>query len=222
MFISIALKLTIGLAALIVVVRLVGKKALSEITPFDIIYALVLGGILEESIYDDQVRVLHVLFALALWAGLIYIIEVLLQKRDTATRKIKGKPSVLVYQGRLNLQEIEENHIEMEQLRNMMREQNCFSLREVEHMVLEADGQHTLKKKQDAESSFSFLVIDEGKLELDTLASMDKDESWLEEELRKAGLPAAENIVYGEWSEEAGLYCQAYEDCIHQRITIDG
>ena len=50
MFVGIAMKLFFGFIALAIVMRIVGKKALSEVTPYDIIYSFVLGGIVEESI----------------------------------------------------------------------------------------------------------------------------------------------------------------------------
>lgn len=90
MYISIALKLIIGLAALLIVTRVLGKKEMSQITPFDFIYALMLGGILEEGIYDDKVSILHILFTLALWAILIYIKEV-----EYALLETSGTLSVL-------------------------------------------------------------------------------------------------------------------------------
>ena len=54
-YIEIASKLFFGLLALLVVTRLLGKKEMSQLTPFDFIYSIVLGGILEESIYDNKV-----------------------------------------------------------------------------------------------------------------------------------------------------------------------
>lgn len=40
------------------------KKTISELTPFDILYVIILGAIIEEAIYDDKVSVLHVIFRL--------------------------------------------------------------------------------------------------------------------------------------------------------------
>ncbi|UJF26486.1 hypothetical protein [Planococcus sp. 107-1] len=66
-YVDIGSKLFFGLIALLVVTRLLGKKEMSQLTPFDFIYSIVLGGILEESIYDDKVSGLHVWFAVAVW-----------------------------------------------------------------------------------------------------------------------------------------------------------
>ena len=46
-YLIIGMKLIIGLIALMVVIRLLGKKHLAEMTPYDIIYLIVFGGILE-------------------------------------------------------------------------------------------------------------------------------------------------------------------------------
>lgn len=44
MVFSITMKLVFGLIGLLLVVRLFGKKSMSEVTPFDLVYTLVLGG----------------------------------------------------------------------------------------------------------------------------------------------------------------------------------
>lgn len=85
MYVQIASKLIVGLISLLIVIRLLGKKTLSEITPFDLIYTLVLGGILEEALYDDKIHVGHFLFAVILWGIMIYLIETVVQKNDKAS-----------------------------------------------------------------------------------------------------------------------------------------
>lgn len=42
---SITIKIVVGLLALLVVIRLLGKKELSQLTPFDFVYLLILGGL---------------------------------------------------------------------------------------------------------------------------------------------------------------------------------
>ncbi|MEG0474582.1 MAG: hypothetical protein RR548_02655 [Carnobacterium sp.] len=54
MYGSIVLKVAFGLVGLLLFTRLLGKKSMSDITPFDLIYTLVLGGLLEETIYDER------------------------------------------------------------------------------------------------------------------------------------------------------------------------
>lgn len=221
MFMSIGVKLIAGLIGLLIVMRTLGKKALSEITPFDLIYTLVLGGILEESIYDDAVHVGHILFALLIWGILIYILEVFVQRSDQVNRVVKGKPSVLILDGKINLAELEKNHMEMEQLRALLRSQNCFSMKEAKHAILETGGEISVMRKEDAGSELSVLLIDEGHIEKRTLESIGKDKKWLLEELTKETKEKVEDIIYAEWTKESGLYTISYSETLRHKALID-
>lgn len=195
---------------------------MSEITPFDLIYTLVLGGILEESIYDDAVHAGHILFALTVWGVLIYCIEVFVQKNDDINHVVKGKPSVLIHDGQLNVEELEKNHMEMEQLRALLRSKDCFSLEEARYAILETGGEVSVMKNTDVESVLTILLIDEGHVEKKALKSIGKDKTWLLEELSDRGHPDPEKIIYAEWSQEKGLYVVPYSGITHQSLYIDG
>ncbi|MBM6613342.1 DUF421 domain-containing protein [Desemzia sp. RIT804] len=222
MFVSIGIKLIVGLMGLLLVMRILGKKTMSEITPFDLVYTLVLGGILEESLYDDAIHIGHILFALLIWGILIYCIEVFVQKNDKANQLVKGKPSVLVNDGKLNVQELEKNHMEMEQLRALLRNQDCFSLKEAKHVILETGGEVSVMKNTEVESVLTILLIDEGQVEINSLRSIGKDESWLREKLTKEGYDNPKKIIYGEWSKESGFYIVPYPEEPSLGIKIDG
>lgn len=222
MFSMVAVKLVIGLIGLLVVVRLIGKKSLSEITPFDLIYTLVLGGIVEESLYDDAVHIGHLIFALALWALMIYLIEVFVQRNEKVNKWLKGEPAVLIRDGVLNLEEIETNQIEMEQLRAMLRQTECFSLENAKHAVLENAGQVSVLKESEDDKVLTILLVDMGHIQKKVMESHELEESWLMENLEKRGYTSLEDIVYAEWSEEKGFYILTHADTTNRDYRIDG
>lgn len=222
MFTLIAIKLTLGFVGILITMRIIGKKALSELTPFDIIYSFLLGGILEEAIYDDRIQLVHIFFALGLWGIIIFISEILLQRSEKLTRYLKGYSSVLIYENELNIDQIRNNHIEMEQLRSILREKGCFSLKQVKYVVMEPNGKVSVIKNEDVPSVFTYLLVDEGVVEVRSLKSLGKDKKWLQKNLLDLGYPDIEKLVYVEWSKQEGFYCKTYENCIHEKINIDG
>lgn len=224
-YLDIGGKLFFGLIALLVMTRILGKKELSQLTPFDFIYSIVLGGILEESIYDDKVSLLQVWFAVAVWGGLLYIIEKLSKKYDKIRILLKGESSILVKDGKLNVNELNKNHLEMEQLRVMLRKQGVFSLREVKDLYLEPGGSISLKKyaKLDTikpkmlnmspeDEPMNFLLIDEGKINESILDYLVKSKEWLFEELEKEGYSNTQDILYAEWSKSEGFFIKTYSE----------
>ena len=72
---------------------------------------------------------------------MIYGIERIVQRNEKVNRWVKGEPSVLIKDGVINMTELTNNHIEMEQLRAILRQQECFSLENAKHVILENAGQ---------------------------------------------------------------------------------
>ncbi|MBZ5200076.1 DUF421 domain-containing protein [Planomicrobium chinense] len=222
-YVDIGIKLVFGLVALLVVTRLLGKKEMSQLTPFDFIYSIVLGGILEESIYDDKVSGLHVWFAAAVWGIMLYGIEKLSKKYDKIRVMLKGDASILIQDGEFMVEELNKNHLEMEQLRTMLREHGVFSLREVRDLYLEPGGTVSLRKYAEKDSvtpemigikpkddSLTFLFVDEGEMNEGILKYAGKSKEWLYQELEKEGFSDIEKILYAEWSKTDGFFIKTY------------
>lgn len=223
MYVDLFLKLVIGFGVLLTVIRLLGKKELAQLTPYDFVYTLVLGGILEESLFDDKVKVTHFLFGITLWAVLIYVIEKATKRWNLVRVLLKGKTVKLISNGELDMHAFDKNHLEMEQLRSALRKQGVFSLREVRDMFLEPSGNLTINKYKNydvvtngdltegaKDEEPTVLLIDEGVVKEDVLNFAGKDRAWLMDELRKKGLPDPEEIAYGEWSDSEGLFIKTY------------
>lgn len=221
MYISIAVKILVGSIGIFVLIRIIGKKAISEVTPFDLLYVLILGALVEEAIYDDQVSIFHVLFAIIIWGVFVYIVEKILEKTEFLSSKIQGEPSVLIDKGRLNLKELKRNHFDMEQLRVMLRSKDCYSIDEAYYAILEVSGGLTVITKETMAMP-TYLLIEDGNIKPKTLHGINKTEDWLRSELAKMGQRDLENIIYCEWNaNEEKLVFDTYENTIDETIYID-
>lgn len=221
MYIGISSKLITGAIGIFILLRIMGKKTMSELTPFDLIYILLLGAVVEEAIYDDKVNVLHVLFAIMLWGLFVYAIEKALQHTDKFSTFIEGEPAILIEKGRLNLKELDANFFDIEQLRSMLRQNNVYSIADVYYAILEVNGNLTVITKDEA-VVLSALLIEFGTIQENTLNYIMKDELWLRTELSKQGHNDLREIVYCEWLESSKeLKIETYDNMIHKKIYID-
>ncbi|MBD7983277.1 DUF421 domain-containing protein [Sporosarcina sp. Sa2YVA2] len=223
------IKLLIGLIAFMIVLRLLGKKHLSEMTPYDIVYLIMFGGILEESLYDSKISVWMFLFSLAVWVLAIFCIEKLVYRFDLLRVVIKGEADQIISDGLINEKLFKKNQLEMEQLRTMLRQQGIFSLREVRDMYIEPGGQISIntyakyKAVQNGDLNIdkeeeepSVLLIDEGEIKQEVLHAIRKTEAWLLKELSALGYDSYKEIIYCEWSETEGFFVKGYEDTLYE------
>ncbi|KIL75026.1 DUF421 domain-containing protein [Bacillus badius] len=225
MYLDITLKIVVGLVTLLLVIRLLGKKELSQMTPFDLIYLILLGSFLEEAMFDQKISILQVLYAVALWGMLIYFIEKMVMKSEWLKKLLKGEASDLVVNGKVSIRELKKNHMEMEQLRTLLRSQGYFSLHDVEQATLETNGTLSVLPKAEgapvtpamlnitaSENQPTYLLIDEGKVDGDELKRAGKSKEWLRSELKKEGVVCADSIFYAEWSGNKGFYIVPYKE----------
>ncbi|QTD41977.1 DUF421 domain-containing protein [Sporosarcina sp. Te-1] len=212
-------KLVIGLIAFMIVIRTLGKKHLAEMTPYDMIYLLMFGGILEETLYNPKISIWQFLFSLGVWVAAIYVIEKLVTKSNKVRILLKGEPDHLIVDGEINLKLMKKNQMEMEQLRTMLRQQGIFSLREVKDLFLEPGGDISINQYgkykpvtcadlhiDKEEESPSVLLIDEGQIQYEVLHAIGKTEQWLRDEMEKESCSNPQEIIYCEWSKTDGFY----------------
>lgn len=200
---------------------------MSQVTPFDFVYALILGGTVEETIYHSDHTIPQMIFSITVWGLLIYTVEKLTQKVDWLRAPLKGNAQVLIKDGKISIKELERANLELEQLRSLLRQKDVFSLREVKYVFLETNGEISVlkypepsqvgedgKKAEVKEMEPAILVIDEGKIHDHNLKAVEKDKDWLLENLEKEGITEIEDIYYAEWSASHGFFIKTYDHCI--------
>lgn len=225
MYLDIVVKLVIGYFALILVTRVLGKKEMSQLTSYDIVFAILLGGMIEETLYDDKISILHFLFGISVWTLLSYVMGKLAEKSERVRVLLNGKVSVLVREGKIDHKEMKKNQLEMEQLRALLRTKGIFSMKEVRYVFMETGGQISVMKNTAADpvtpeqlnievkdEEPSYMLVDEGRIEQSELENAGKDEMWIKEELNKEGISKIEDIYFAEWTPESGFYIKLYDE----------
>ncbi|MEH7884616.1 DUF421 domain-containing protein [Bacillus sp. JJ1609] len=217
-----AVKLAFGLAALVIVTRLLGKKEMSQVTPFDFVYAIVLGGLVEENLFKKSPSsILEMLFGIAVWALLIFIVDKTTQKSDKLKPILKGTAKHLIKDGKILIKNLEEAELEMEQLSSLLRLKGVFSIKDVKEVILETSGDISVLLKAGVQPvtyegldikppkmEIPHFIVDEGKPVRKGLEKLGKDENWLYRTLKEYGVNDISKIYFAEWSETEGFYIQ--------------
>ena len=136
MYLSIAVKLLIGMLGLILFLRISGKTQMAQLTPLDSVNSFVLGALVGGGIYNPDTPVWYLLFAFAIWTAVNVALRYMMRFRRLR-RAIKGDPVMIVRDGRLVLSAFRRNGLEMEQFRTMLRENGVFSMFDVDDVRFE-------------------------------------------------------------------------------------
>ncbi|MDQ0268700.1 YetF domain-containing protein [Cytobacillus purgationiresistens] len=222
-YFHIALVLIVGFAALFLMTKLLGKSQISQITPFDFISAIVLGELVGNALYDENTGMGQMLFSVALWTILIYTTETITQKFRKTRRFLEGEPSYVIKKGKINYNELKKNHMDLNQLQELLRVKGIFSIRECEYALLETNGTISALKKaphaiptiEDLQLKYPKIILPvnlilDGEILIDNLRSIGWDEPYLFSELEKKGISNKEDVLYADWKKGEGLHVQTY------------
>ena len=141
----------VGLCAyvgLVVLLRVYGKRSLSQFSAFDFVVTVALGSTLATILLSQDVVLAEGILAFGLLLSLQFVVTWLSVRIRIVRRLVKSEPR-LVYYGRSFLQDamLDERLTEGE-LRSAVRGQGISDLEEVEAIVLETDGKMTVMTKK--------------------------------------------------------------------------
>lgn len=219
---QITLELFVGLIALLASTKILGKTQISQVTPFDFISAIVLGELVGNAIYDPDVRVFSIIYAVILWTLFIYLILKVTQKFRSTRQLFEGNPSIVIRNGYIDRKELGANKMDINELQQMLRQQkDIFSLREVEFAILEPNGKiSAIKKPKYANPTIEDLhikqkavylpisLISDGQVDKENLKKAGFDEDWLLKQILKKNINRFEDVLFADWVEDQGFFCQ--------------
>ncbi|OLO42648.1 hypothetical protein BTR23_01150 [Alkalihalophilus pseudofirmus] len=222
-FFYLTTELIVGFFALLVITKVLGKTQITQLTPFDFISALVLGELVGNAIYDKEIGVPYVLYAVFIWGTLIYSVEWLTQKFKATRSILEGNPAIVIREGKIDYQQLKKNHLDINQLQHLLREKDVFSVREVAYGILEANGSVSILKKSNydlpnkQELNLSpqkiylpvTLILD-GEILYNNLKASGYNLTWLKQQLSSHGVTDEKDVLFAEWLEGDSLYINTY------------
>ena len=140
---DIARVLLVGSAAyatLIVVLRLSGKRTLSQLNAFDFVVTVAIGSTLATILLSSDVSWSEGLAALALLVGLQFVVALVSSRWPRARSLVSTKPVVLVRDGELQHTAIARNRLTETEVEQAVRSSGSGDLATIAAVVLETNG----------------------------------------------------------------------------------
>ena len=195
-YIDIAIKLALGLLSLVFVINVSGKGNLAPASASDQVQNYVLGGIIGGVIYNPSISILQFINILLIW-----VILVLTQKwLKTNNMFLKnGEPTTVIKRGKINVEATRKSGLSANDLAFKLRSQGIYSIKNVKRAVIEQNGQLIVVLAGDKNPKYP--IITDGKVQINSLESMDKTEEWLMSTLKEMGYKDIKNIFLAEYDK---------------------
>ncbi len=218
-YLRILVEILFGFLALFLLTKFLGKTQITQITAFDFISALVLGELVGNALYDNEIGILKVGFSVIVWGVLIYTTEIITEKFKGTRALLEGKPSLIIHKGKINREALKQCNLDINQMQHLLRAKDVFSIQDVEYAVLETDGTVSVMKKPAQQNAtkadlniplkpvpLPMTLISDGEILKDNLKETGYDESWLTQQLKFQEINEVNQVLYAEYKEGEQLF----------------
>ncbi len=134
-------------AFIVMVMRVIGRRELSSMTPFDLVLLIVVGDAIQQGLTQDDYSVTGAVLAVATIASLQVFASYLSFRSKRARRVLEGDPIVLVDHGQIVERNLRRERMTADDIAEEMRQQQIASIDDVDWAIVEANGSISFIKK---------------------------------------------------------------------------
>ncbi len=200
-YLNVFLKLVIGVAYAVAVMKISGKSNLAPMSPIDQIQNYILGGIIGGVLYSRSITVLDFVFVMTSWALISLSVNFLRKKNNWFRKTLDGSTITVIEDGAIVRSGVEKAKINLSDLYLKLRLQGIVDIPSISHAQLEQNGQLVVITKEESQKFPILLVVDKV-IYTENLKQIGRDESYIEEIMNQHKIASLDDIATIEYYEE--------------------
>jgi|SRR6476659_5516126 uncharacterized membrane protein YcaP (DUF421 family) len=138
---DIALRATFAFFFVFLITRVVGRRELGSLEPFDLILLIVLGDLIQQGITQSDYSVTGLVVAVTTMALLTVLVSYVSYRFPRLRPVLEGEPVVIIHDGRPVERNLERERLTLDEVMAEARLQQIASLDGIKWAVLETSGQ---------------------------------------------------------------------------------
>ena len=193
----------------LLVMRLMGKREIGQLQPFELVIAIMIADLAATPIANSGIPLTNGIIPILGLLVMDLIISVANMKSLKVRQFISGKPSILIYRGKIDEKTLRKERFTINELQERLRDNNILNLGDVEYAILETSGQINVIQKPSKRNTIpedfgiepeyegiSYDLVIDGKIMYDNLKKLNKSKEWLEEKLLDYKIAASDALVF--------------------------
>ena len=192
----------------LVIMRMMGKREIGQLQPFELAIAIMIADLASIPMTDTGVPITNGIVPILGLLVMHLIISVINMKSIRAREIICGKPSILIYRGKIDEKMLKKERFTVNELQERLRGNNITNIGDVEYAILETSGQITVIQKPNKRNTIpedfnimpeyegiSYDLVTDGKIMYDNLKKINKNYEWLKKQVNKFGFTPEQALI---------------------------
>jgi len=204
-------------------IRLMGKRQIGEMQPFELVITLVIADLATIPMAEPAIPLIHGIIPLIALVCLHFLLSFLSRKSLWFRKIINGRPIILISPDGIDFKALQKLNMNFNDLQEGLRGCNFFNLEEVLYAIIQTNGTLTVIPRapyapltasdlgiEKKEASLPIMIVSKGKL-LENNAKMAQiDKNFFNNCLKTAKTRKIEDIMLATINQQGKMYIQPY------------
>ena len=207
----------------LVVMRFMGKREISQLQPFELAISIMIADLATIPMAEPGIPITNGIIPI-LGLLIMHLTISVINLKSVKLREIMcGKPSILIYRGRIVEKNMKKERFTINELEERLRGNNVFNIGDVEYAILETSGQVTVIQKPNKRNTIpedfeilpeyegiAYDLVVDGKIMKQNLEKLGKDYNWLVKQVDAFGIKP-EDALIATIDGKGNFFCQEKE-----------
>ncbi|WP_255993031.1 DUF421 domain-containing protein [Clostridium perfringens] len=205
----------------IISIRLMGKRQIGELQPYELVITLMLSDLASLPMQDTRLPLLLGIVPIITLLFVKILISEIQQHSRLFEKILDGTPSIIISDGEINLEMMKKQRLTMNDILEELRSAGYLDISDIQYAIIETNGTisiipksacDTVKRKdlkiKESESKIPIVLFEDGHLNKKALQGMNKDEKWLDEKLKSLNYPPRDKLFLIMMDSNGKLFIQ--------------
>ena len=145
---DVVVRAAVAFAFMVVLLRVVGRRELSSLEPFDLVLLIVMGDLIQQGVTQSDYSFTGLLLSVGTFAALTVALSFLGFRFPRLRPVLEAGPLIIVQDGKLIEKNLRKERITAEEVAGEARQQQIASIEDIEWGVLEGSGKMSFIPKK--------------------------------------------------------------------------
>ena len=207
----------------LIVMRLMGKREIGQLQPFELAISIMIADLASIPMSDTGIPITNGIIPILGLLVMHLVISMINMKSMKSRAVLCGKPTILIYRGRIDEKALKKERFTLNELQERLRGNNIVNIGDVEYAILETSGQVTVIQKPNKRTTIpedfnimpeyegiTYDLVVDGKIMKENLKQIQKEEDWLRKQVAKFNINIEDALIVT-YDGKGQIFCQEKE-----------
>ncbi|MFR7932827.1 MAG: DUF421 domain-containing protein [Acutalibacteraceae bacterium] len=216
------LKSLIIFVAVVIAVRLMGKRTISEMQPFELVVTLIISEVACIPINDPYIPFYAGLIPIVTLTFLEVLVSFISRKSINVRRLVSGRAMLVIDKDGINYENLKKLNMNVHDLIETAHSSGYPDVSEIAYAIIETNGKMSVVEKTEEQPLLPLILVVDGKINESNVKKSQSTEADINKVLKQNGV-ALKDVLYADVRQDGTFYASPKNGgCFTSNLAVGG